>query len=334
MKRIPSLDGLRAISIAMVVLGHMAKSGHAPHVFWSQFAATGVDVFFVLSGFLITTLLIREREFSGEISLRSFYARRALRIFPAAIVFMSLMIAFYWGQLRWYHSAAALLYLANYDITRPWIFGHLWSLSIEEQFYLLWPSLLRKWYKHRTRVLVGAVLLAPTWQAACYLFKFKAGLGAFPSEADTLAVGCLLAVFGHRIPKIGSYAALALTFLVMLLPFYPASNPARILFALFLVKPALYFSIGGLVLHVIHHPYWILNCKPVVWLGRISYSLYLWQQPFCADPNLRHGYFVVFALACACLSYYLVEQPILRIRDRRRSGGVNYVSSSSVAAAA
>jgi peptidoglycan/LPS O-acetylase OafA/YrhL len=141
------------------------------------------------------------------------------------------------------------------------------------------------------------------------------GLAAFPASADNLAIGCLLAVIGNKLPRIGKWAAALMLSGIIFLPFYAGSTPARTVFMLLVLRPAFYVSIAGVVLHVVRTPYWILNCAPVVWLGRISYSLYLWQQPFCSDPKLQHGYFVVFAFACACLSYYLVENPILKVRD-------------------
>jgi peptidoglycan/LPS O-acetylase OafA/YrhL len=105
---------------------------------------------------------------------------------------------------------------------------------------------------------------------------------------------------------------------VVLIPLFPANTAMRTLFLLFVLQPIFYLSIAGVLLHAIQVPYPILNWAPVVWLGRISYSLYLWQQPFCSDPHLRHGYFVTFAFLAACLSYYFVEQPMLRRRDKKR----------------
>lgn len=96
-----------------------------------------MSIFFVISGYLITSILLREREQTETINLREFYVRRADRIFPAALVFMAVAIVLLWPQFRWYHIAAGLLYVANYDLTRPWVFRHLWSLSSEEQFYFL-----------------------------------------------------------------------------------------------------------------------------------------------------------------------------------------------------
>ena len=318
MKRIPSLDGLRAISILLVVVGHLGKSGHAPRIFWSYYAEIGVRIFFVISGYLITSILLKEHERTSTISLREFYIRRAFRIFPAALVFLLIIFPIYWRELRWYDMAAAFFYVANMDPVRPWILGHLWSLSIEEQFYLLWPSVLKRWYRHRVAILVGVFALAPVLQAALYAFKVRGGgAGLLPTVGNNLAIGCLLAIFARRIGKVSPYVALGMTVAVGLIPLFSANTATRTLVMLFVLHPVLYVSIAGIILHVVQRPYWILNCAPVVWLGKISYSLYLWQQPFCSDPHLRSGYLTLLALVCAALSYYLVEQPMLRMRERR-----------------
>ena len=331
MKRIPSLDGLRAISILLVVLGHLAKSSHAPQIYWDYYATTGVRVFFVISGYLITTILLKEQNRTATISLQTFYIRRAYRIFPAALFFMLAMVVVYWRDLRWYNIAAAFLYAANFDAFRPWIFGHLWSLSVEEQFYLLWPSVLKYWYRSRVAILFGVVVFAPIGEAILYFLKFPGGnIGAFPGVAGNLAAGCLLAMFATRLPRIKPVWAVAMLLAVILIPLYDANTRERTLFLIFGLNPMLHFSIAGLLLHVVQVPYRFLNWQPVAWLGRISYSLYLWQQPFCADPKLRSGYFAVFALFAACLSYYLIEQPMLRRREKKMSTPDVMVSTEKV----
>lgn len=322
MRRIPSLDGLRAISITLVILGHLVKWKHASEAVVAtigSYGTLGVHIFFVLSGYLITKLLLREYERSSTISLRDFYLRRAYRIFPAALVFLAVVCALYWRQMRWYHVAAAVFYAANMDMTRPWIFGHLWSLSIEEQFYLLWPFAVKKWYRHRTSILVGVFLLTPVVRTVLYAFKLRGGVsGSLPVQADQLAIGCLLAVFASRLPRIPKALALAMLVLVALVPWFPATSPVRTLFMLFVLRPLLHVSIAGLVLHVIQVPYRALNWTPVAWLGKISYSVYLWQELFCANAALHWGYALIIpTLGCACLSYYLVEQPMLRMREKR-----------------
>lgn len=312
------MDGLRAISIALVVAGHLGKNGHAPLIFKSYLTDLGVDFFFIISGYLITTILLEEWRQHSTINLREFYLRRAYRIFPAAFVFMFIAIAIYWRQMHWYNVAAAFLYVANFDASRPWIFGQLWSLGVEEQFYLIWPSVLRKWYQHRTTILIGVSILAPLIQALLYFVKVPGGnFGAWPGVATTLAAGCLLAILAPRIPKIGKSWAFAMLVATFLISFFDANTPPKTLVLLFLLQPLKHFCMAGLVWHVVQNPYRVLNCLPAIWLGRISYSLYLWQQPFCADPKLQSAYLTFFAVLCAASSYYLVEKPMLRLRDRQ-----------------
>jgi peptidoglycan/LPS O-acetylase OafA/YrhL len=314
-KRIPSLDGLRAISISLVVVGHMAHSGHAPR-FFSQYANLGVRIFFVISGYLITSILLAEHARTATISLRDFYIRRAYRIFPAAMCFILVVVLLYWNTLRWYDIGAALFYLVNFDFVHPWIIAHLWSLSLEEQFYFLWPSVLRKWYRHRMIILWAMILVAPIARAVLYYFKVEdGGYGNLLTVGDNLATGCLLAMVGPRLLDVRWKAAALMLVAVVLIPLYDADSRLRTLFALFVLSPILHFSIAGILAHVVRHPYRLLNLAPVVWLGNISYSLYLWQQPFF-DPSSSSRYGVLGAVGLACASYYLVEKPMLRVRER------------------
>ncbi|MGA2357037.1 MAG: acyltransferase [Terriglobales bacterium] len=317
MKRIPSLDGLRAISVSLVLVGHLARAGHTPQPL-SVYASSGVRMFFVISGYLITTILTREHTRTSTINLREFYIRRAYRILPAAVVFMLFASVAYWRELRWIDIGAMFLYLLNYDGGRPWMVGHLWSLCVEEQFYFLWPGALTKWYRHRVGILLAVVAIAPIYSALCFHFKvFEGGYGTFPAVADNLAIGCLLAISGSKLPKINSWAALAMLLAVILIPYYPAITPLRTLFELFVLWPIMNCSMAGLLLHVVQTPYRFLNIAPVVWLGKISYSLYLWQQPFFFAPPGQPTYRLLFGVGLACLSYYLVERPILELREKR-----------------
>ena len=315
MKRIPSLDGLRAISISMVIASHLTAEGYAPP-FLKPYGTIGVRVFFVISGYLITAILLKEHDRTSSISLRSFYLRRAYRIFPAALFFMLIIFAVYWRALRWYDITVALLYVMNYYPTHPWFIGHLWSLSVEEQFYFLWPSVLKKWYRHRVAILVGVVAFSPVYTATLFYFKsiHRLGSDTLPSVADSLAVGCLAALFATRWPRIPKPVFAALVLTVIMIPFYPATTAWRTLLLLFVLNPIMIAAIGGILIHVVQNPYRILNIAPVVWVGQISYSLYLWQQPFTnpASP-MRYGLF--WAIGMACVSYYLVERPLLRYRD-------------------
>jgi peptidoglycan/LPS O-acetylase OafA/YrhL len=317
MKRIPSLDSLRAISISLVVAGHWTSVRYSSDIA-SQYAVLGVRIFFIISGYLITTLLLRERSRSSTMGLRDFYVRRAYRILPAAMAFMLPVFLIYWHHLRWYDALAAALYLANFDFSIPWFLGHLWSLSIEEQFYFLWPFVLKQWYRNRVAILVAVVAFAPIFRVTCYLLRLPTGADrTFPGVADNLAIGCLLAIFASRMPRIKPVWGLLMIFPVALVPMYQATTRTHTLVLLFLLWPILNVSIAGILLHAVQSPYRFLNVKPVVWLGRISYSLYLWQQLFCYGASRKPWYFVFFALGLAALSYYFVEQPMLRLRDRK-----------------
>ena len=138
----------------------------------------------------------------------------------------------------------------------------------------------------------------------------------FPAVADILAIGCLLAIFEQRLPKVTSRLALFMVCPVVLVPVYMGVLRFRTTPSLLLLFwPALHFSIAGLLLHAIRRPYWILNAGPVA-LGKLSYGLYLWQQLFAFGDHARPWYFVLFALALAVISYYGLEQPVLRLSEK------------------
>src|SRR5450432_910593 len=318
MKRIPSLDGLRAISVSLVLLAHLVRAGRTPD-FMKAYAGSGVRMFFVISGYLITSILLNEQFRTSTINLREFYIRRAYRILPAAGVFMLFALVVYWHELRWFDVGAMLLYLVNFDTVRPWMVAHLWSLGVEEQFYFLWPSALRKFYQHKVAILLAVIAIAPIFSAICYHFKVPGGgYGMFPAVADNLAIGCLLAIFSPSIPKINPWFALTMLAAVVLIPFYPANTPPRTLLQLFVLWPIMNCSMAGLLLHVVQTPYRFLNIAPVVWLGRVSYSLYLWQEPFFYAPPGQPAYKLLVGVGLACLSYYLVERPVLTLREMRK----------------
>jgi len=318
MTRIPSLDGLRAISISLVVVGHWAELRYHSDVA-GAFANLGVRIFFIISGYLITTLLLKEHTKTSTIGLKEFYIRRAYRILPASFAFMLIVFVIFRHDLRWYHAAAAVLYLANFDFMHPWYLGHLWSLSVEEQFYFLWPGVLKKWYRQRAAILFGVCALAPLYRIACHL----AGLHGqadetFPAVADTLAIGCLLAIFAGKMSRIRGIWAVGMMLPVIFVPAYAGRLHFHITAALLIVLwPAMHLSIAGLLLHTVQRSYRFLNVQPIVWLGKISYSLYLWQQLFVFGKAARPWYFAIFAIGMATASYHFVELPMLRLRENR-----------------
>ncbi|HEV2397056.1 MAG TPA: acyltransferase [Candidatus Sulfotelmatobacter sp.] len=332
MKRIPSLDGLRAISIAAVVVGHILRGRGYTSVFGS-YGNTGVRIFFVISGFLITRLMLNEHTRTSAISLKDFYVRRAYRILPAALVFVAAAVIIDWQEMTWLHVGAAVFYLADYDYAVPWVFRHLWSLSVEEQFYLLWPAVLKRWYNKRVQILVAVSIFAPLLHLVLYAFKVPGGgYGLFPVLTDNLAIGCLLAVLEPRIPRIPGYTALLMTFAIVFIPLYVAPTVPRTLFSVLILHPIFLISIAGVIAHVVQTPYRFLNRWPTDWIGRISYSLYLWQEPFCPNPRYRPLTALVLALSAACISYYVVERPALRLREKRSKARKQEVATAYIAA--
>src|SRR6266545_3806930 len=199
-RRMPALDGLRAISIAFVLFSHAQGTAGAPDFGIAELARIGVRIFFVLSGFLITTLLLAEHERTGRISIVDFYIRRFFRIFPALYLFVGVMVvldALRLIELHRHDALSALTYTVNYRQERSWWLGHIWSLSVEEQFYLMWPAVLVLLGTRRSLwfvlaalaaapfLRVGVWILVPSWRS--HIDE------AFPTVFDSIATGCLLA---------------------------------------------------------------------------------------------------------------------------------------------
>lgn len=323
---IPSLDGLRAISVSLVLLGHLGGTRNFLRLpeFVNYYANFGVRVFFVISGFLITSILLKEQARNGRISLKGFYLRRALRIFPAAYAYIIAVCAIAGIGLR--HFATAALYVSNYDYSRPWLLGHLWSLAVEEQFYLLWPLALVLFFAWRKAIAIAVICIAPLLRTA-YFFGLASSLGpqyigfSFPTVADALATGCLLAIgykkFAIIVERFGGWLVLVpvATVLIPLMPQFLTTRGYNLL-GITLMN----FGIAISIQHAIEKRYRVLNWRPVVWIGVLSYSLYLWQAPFL--NRYSNGAWAAFPLNLvltfmfAAGSYYLIERPFLAIRDR------------------
>jgi peptidoglycan/LPS O-acetylase OafA/YrhL len=323
MTRIPSLDGLRALSISLVILGHLSGTSGFPADSYTlmMYSNFGVRVFFVISGYLITSLLIKEHERSGAISLRAFYIRRAWRIFPASFAYLAIVAALRWNTMSHTELLAAATYTINYVGERSWLLGHLWSLAVEEQFYLLWPFALTLAWKKRAWIAAAVVALGPLVRVGFYFAGMTAGNGKyFPAVADCLAAGCLVSILE---PKLRAYVGRRWFVVVPLLTCVLPLTHTWLKFYWSIGLSLMQIGVSLSVLHCIERRYWILNVRPVVWVGVLSYSLYLWQQPFlnrtgtswvnACPANL------FAALGAACISYYLVERPCLRLRDSFRT---------------
>jgi len=337
----PSLDGLRGVAILLVMLYHFGTPVLG--------GAVGVDVFFVLSGFLITALIVGEVQRDGRLDFAAFYRRRALRLLPALFTLLLVLVgATVLFRSRYREEAIreswmALLYSLNWfkaygRVPENNYLGHTWSLCIEEQFYLLWPWMLAAMLRFRLRtvailglvasgVLLSAGMRALHWTMYHDWDRVYHGLD---SRADGLLVGSLLALVLSRMPAaetssrrrtaagwLGVAVLLTLSFLP-LTPFYlvggiPIANvsTAAILAALLAGPP------GGLLRRV-------FEARPLVWVGKISYGLYLWHvmvPHLLMKMSLRSKPWSIaleagLSLVLATASYYGLERYFLQHKQR------------------
>jgi peptidoglycan/LPS O-acetylase OafA/YrhL len=342
MSRIRGLDGLRALSIMMVLYGHAAGTRFGPSLgvyeHFGHLANLGVRIFFVISGYLITSLLLREVGKTGTLSLTNFYFRRTMRIFPAFYIFLFAIAAaqwLHWIELQPGDLLHGLTYTTNFHYQRSWWIGHIWSLSIEEQFYLLWPAtMLFLGVRGGLRAALVVVFASPFVRLAIahFLPSQQVGIGeSFPTVCDTIAIGCLLAGYWDEINSLPWFRRLLRSPWFVLLPItillLNMKMEGRLRWAL--LDSVINLLIAICIARVVSIPQgWttkILNWWPLVFIGQMSYSLYLWQQPFLNRNSA--AWFSAFpvniflAFAAALCSYYLIERPFLALRESLEKGG-------------
>ena len=336
---LPILDGLRAVAVGMVIFGH------ANYPVRGIPSDLGVSAFFVLSGFLITRLLLQEYDATGNLSVKRFYIRRTLRIFPAYYAFVLISYAVdalhghQWDPIL---LRSALTYTVNYFNAfhhHPTTsVAHAWSLAVEEQFYLLWPLVfIILAAKGRRAVITGVAAIAlgvVAWRSwltlvahadASYLYN------AFDTRFDNIAVGCLLAL------SVGYSPVITAAKWVGRRTWFPLITLAILLYSRLALPQAYHYSIGFTVdavlvavlimqlLQLHGTPLWSwLDARGVRYLGVISYPMYLyhaWGASFGHRFPI-HGKGIEFAagllatILLASGSYYLIERPFLRIKRR------------------
>ena len=302
MTRIPGLDGVRGIAILMVVASH----AHPPS--YAVGGIAGVTLFFVLSGFLITRLLI------DETNLRRFYVRRAFRLFPPLIVFFCVIgVSVGWDRV-WF----AAIYVSNY----AQILGadveplrHMWSLAVEEHFYMLWPIILMTFPAARKPwVLMIAVASSAAWRlvvpSGFYAYQ------ATDTNAYALALGCLLVfVIDSWRPSSWIFYS-ALGGLLAIGTYLPVSFTSSGRWIGILAATLSVLVIWGAASQSIP----LLSLSPLRLAGQVSYAWYLWHVPFIAwavasGPMLL-PVAVAGSLVVSIVSWHLVERPVLRMRER------------------
>ncbi len=332
---IPSLDGLRAIAVSTVIGGHLLNRAIGerdgvlvklvgPVAFW------GVGLFFAISGFLITRLLLAERARTGHLALGRFYGRRAVRLWPPLWVFLAAMAtlaAFDVLHVTARDVAASIFFVSDYVLAENDTTLHTWSLSVEEQFYLLWPAvLLWAGYRRAWRWVAVAIAAGPLVRLASYALvpDWRGSVSyQFHQLYDVLAFGCLLALLWdneqvrsfvqHRAPML--MAGGLFTLLVTNVGGVFAGAPFELLLGITLQSAAFTAIVAGAVASAPR----VLNVRPVRHVGVISYSLYLWQQPFTLDrlgPFANPALGVLATVVVAELSYFLIERPCEPLRRR------------------
>jgi peptidoglycan/LPS O-acetylase OafA/YrhL len=331
---LPTLDGWRAVSIAVVVLCHdsVHRLGPLSTQWIYDHGHNGVDVFFAISGLLICSRLMSEEEHKGSIRVGEFYLRRAFRILPPAIFYLAMLVVLRVTiglPVGYPEIGSALLFLRNYTSSfqhlqaiYPAYTSHFWSLAVEEHFYLLLPALLvfcpRRWRVAALFSLAAAVALHRAWHDPAAQSQFHTDV-----RLDALLVPAGLAILlrggearARLIPWLRFWPAVA----VLLLGVISLDRASR------LEPLALAWLMPMVVLGTMLRPRsWFarfLELAPLRYLGRLSYSLYLWQQLFFVSHYgsesahiawlQRWPMCLLMTLAAAMFSYYLVERPFLR----------------------
>jgi peptidoglycan/LPS O-acetylase OafA/YrhL len=327
---VPELTGLRGVAIGMVLLAH--SDTRFPGGFM------GVDIFFVLSGYLITTLLVQEFHRWGDVKLTHFYARRLVRLGPALGILLALYALFALAasdNAREHVIAALTAATYTMDWTQALNLGpdgfllHTWSLGVEEQFYLLWPVILIAALRYGVtawKVIVGLIIAVTIWRGYLVLHTGhndpERTYVSFDTRFDTLLVGCLLAVaplqwarrLATRFPTIP-----LLIFAMLTLAFAWTSSTMHLVGFPLIAALAGWLTLGAMTGNYDALVRRFLRWSPVEYLGRISYGVYLWHLPIALalSAQLPKQWLQAFALTCvltvsiAAASYHWVERPIL-----------------------
>lgn len=359
--RLPSLDGWRAVAIILVLGFHAEQSHSFPRQLGGVFGffdgPLGVRFFFIISGFLITWLLVKERDYIGRVRLSSFYIRRALRILPAYVGFLAVLFCL--DLITPYHQdfrvwLANLTFTTNFLGACPWPSSHLWSLAVEEQFYLLWPGLfvmlkLAGDLRRSMLVLLVPVAIAPVFRVLSYLHVHPPHFSppfltpiltnfSFFNYVDQLAVGCFAALLlAKRRPwleaRLNHRSAWWLLLATLMVAIPHVLNrllilgPVTVPFGSSVQAAGFGLLLLQSVLRPHSGPYRILNRPFMMWIGVLSYSIYLWQQVFCANPStfglaspvwMTFPWWLVATFAAAASSFYLLERPFFRMRRQYR----------------
>lgn len=337
MERIQSLDGLRAISIIIVTLSHIFSGyGFDDRLF--IVGNFGVRIFFAISGFLITSILMSETEKNSGIDLKKFYFRRVLRIFPAYLFFLGFAYCFlHYNFLTVKSFLPALTFTTNYFFDVPHQIQHLWSLAVEEQFYLIFPVIMAFVGITKCRKFLLIILFITPFFRVISLFSFLVDINIdsydlvwnFHTNMDVLATGCLLALYRDELhanikykKHLESNASFFAAIVIIVFVGYFSADYLHIfyLFGISIMNLLVVFCIDWLIVNRNSLAGKFVNLRPLTYIGVLSYSIYLWQQIFTfyePDQPWTHFPYNIFLLsAFALFSYYFVEIKFLNLRKK------------------
>jgi len=341
-KPIPSLDGLRAISILLVISVHAANGmplSDAARHFLSTYSRLGVTIFFVISGFLITTLLLKEKDNrNGVIDIKKFYVRRFLRIFP--VFYLYIFVVFILSRIYHMHipSSAfwhAITYTTNYALG-GWFLGHAWSLAVEEQFYLFWPWVIRLSDRKIFFMALAIIFYAPVVRAIKYFWNWPDiyTLAPFFQFADSLMIGSVLGIILHRCPDLSLHnlfknrwlrwgCVLAVIVIAVLESDLSKWSRIVLLFGRPIISACVSFLIVSVIAVKDDRCFRFLNHPIMVYIGVLSYSIYIWQELFLFSQDGRFSFFpfpmvvnVFLTFVAAVISYHLWERYFLECKKR------------------
>jgi len=337
--RLPGLDGLRAFCILLVFLGHSSWTHGYPGA-WRAFlealpespAVFGVQIFFVISGFLITCILTRNKALTSA-RLKTFYGRRALRILPPAYAYLLFLAV--WGHFTEFNlgkiDLIASVFFFRHMAGINDCLHHFWSLSIEEQFYLLFPWILLLARNYRLHVTVGLLLAQPVLRVAAASCCAESTVAVVDRAIrfDAIMTGCLLSLIYRNqfLEWLGvrhGTALLVFSTGLIMATFTWNYHFETSLLSREIITVLRNVSIAGIIVGLVNNASPLcrpFNIRWVAWIGSISYSLYLWQQ-FIFWPTPRSLWFhwfpmnVVVAFLVGVVAHYVIERPCDSLRDR------------------
>lgn len=308
MRYMPGLDGLRALAAIAVVCCHSGAG-------WARGGFVGVDVFFVLSGYLITRLLAEKQP-----TLREFYIRRLRRLTPPLALMLAVYLAVFYVAVpdhpHYIEAGLSILYLSDYATTfwgLPYYLGHTWSLAVEEHFYLIWPLVFYR-FRPSVKMLAWGFVAATLWRLQ--FDGWASFYGRFDARLSGLILGCLIAHFPRdKFPAWPGLLALGFAAFYMQWEGGYTQGPGITT-----------IEIAAAVVVLGSHPKW-LQSSVLTYLGKLSYGIYLWHYPIArlmdGQPwQLILPVTLVASVALAALSYHTIEAWSRQLSGKRATGGV------------